>query len=129
TRSIGWNYESAYGFIACVVAGLGPDDCDLRSGSVRDPHFRPVDNPTSIFPDARARDHRRRVRPIVWLGETKASDYFSLCHFWQVLTLLLLTAEGVDRIHHQSALHRRERAHNRVAALKLVRDQYVREVV
>jgi hypothetical protein len=43
--------------------------------------------------------------------------------------LLLLAAEGVDRIHDQRALHRREGADARVAALELLHDEPVGDVV
>src|SRR5207302_9220322 len=36
---------------------------------------------------------------------------------------------GADRIHHQGALHRRERAHTRIAALELLHDEPVGHVV
>ena len=38
-------------------------------------------------------------------------------------------SERVDRIHHERTLHRRERANARVAALELLHDQSVRDVV
>ena len=43
--------------------------------------------------------------------------------------LLLLGAEGIDRIHHQRALHRGERADARVAPLELLHDEPVGHVV
>ena len=45
------------------------------------------------------------------------------------MALLLLAAERVDRIHHQRALHGSERAHAGIAALELLHDQPVGDVV
>src|SRR5205809_686470 len=45
------------------------------------------------------------------------------------MALLFLATERVDRIHHQSALHRSEGAHAGITALELVHDQPVRDVV
>ena len=45
------------------------------------------------------------------------------------MLLLLLGAERVDGVHHERALHRRERANARVAALELLHDEPVHDVV
>ena len=47
----------------------------------------------------------------------------------QPVLLLLLGAEGVDRVHHQRALHRGEGADARVAPLELLHDEAVGDVV
>ena len=45
------------------------------------------------------------------------------------MALLLIAAEGEDRIHHERALHGDEGAQARVAALELLTDQTVGDVV
>jgi hypothetical protein len=50
-------------------------------------------------------------------------------HARKVLLLLLLAAEGVDRVHAEGALHGGEGAHAGVAALELLHDEPVGDVV
>ena len=69
------------------------------------------------------------IRAEVGLGETEAADHLARRQPRQPVALLLLAAERVDRIHHQRALHRRERADAGVAALELLHDEAVRDVV
>ena len=47
----------------------------------------------------------------------------------QPALLLRLGAEGVDRVHRRATLHRRQRAQAAVAALELLHDQAVGDVV
>src|SRR6267143_6185865 len=92
-------------------------------------HIFAVDDPASIFLHESTGDHARRIRPIIGFGQSEASNYLAAGHFREVVTLLLLSTESVDRIHHQRALHGSERAHAGVAALELVHDQPVGDVV
>jgi hypothetical protein len=66
---------------------------------------------------------------VVGLGEAEAADPFAGGELGQVLALLRLGAELVDRHHHQRALHAHHRAIARIDALDLARDQAVADVV
>src|SRR5882672_5014580 len=113
SRRVSWNDEAADRLVTLVVSRLGPDDRDLRGGSVGDPHLRAVDDPASIFLHESTGDHPRRIRPIIGFGQSEASNYLAAGHFRQIVAFLLLSTESVDRIHHQRALHGGERAHTR----------------
>jgi hypothetical protein len=66
---------------------------------------------------------------VVRLGQAEAADPFAGGELGQVLLLLRLAAELVDRHHHQRRLHAHHRAVARVDALDLARDQAVADVV
>ena len=76
-----------------------------------------------------ARQHAGRVGAEVGLGEAEAADRLAARQARQPVALLRLGAEGVDRVHHQAGLHADERAQARVAALELLVDQPVGDVV
>src|ERR1700757_5010001 len=59
------------------------------------------------------------------LGQSEAADHLSARHARQVTLLLLLGAEGEDRIHAERGLHRDEAADPRVTALELLADEAV----
>ena len=109
-------------------AGLGPDDGDGGLRAVRDPHLGAVQHP-AVLGLPRGRDHAAGVRAEVGLGEAEAADLLAGGEQREPVLLLLLGAEGVDRIHHQRALHRGERADAGVAPLELLHDQAVGDVV
>src|SRR5213082_2990932 len=113
-----------------VVArtGLGPHDRRLRRGAVGDPHLGAVQHP-AVLRLLRDGDHAAGVRAVVGLGEPEAADHFARRHRGQPAPLLLIRSEGEDRIHDEGALHRREGADTRIAALELLHDQPVRHVV
>ncbi len=66
---------------------------------------------------------------MVGLGEAEAADGFATRHRRQPALLLLLGAVGVDRVHRETALHRCHRPQAAVAALELLHDEAVGDVV
>jgi hypothetical protein len=54
-------------------------------------------------------------------------DHLGLGQLRQVVALLRFAAEREDRIHHERALHRRERPEATVAALEFLHDETVRD--
>src|SRR5204863_4675034 len=56
-------------------------------------------------------DHPGGVRPEVGLGQPEAPDDLARRHLREPMPLLLLRAEGEDRVHHEGALDRSERTH------------------
>src|SRR5581483_12509564 len=68
-------------------------------------------------------------RPVVGLREAEAADDLAGRHLGEVAPLLLLAAERVDGVHRERALDRRKRAHAGVAALELLHDETVSDVV
>src|SRR3546814_12566713 len=76
-----------------------------------------------------ARAHPRGVAARGGLSEAKAADQLARCEPGQKTPLLLLAAIGVDRVHHEAALHRTGRAIARIDALDLARDQAVADVI
>src|SRR6188768_3767007 len=66
---------------------------------------------------------------MVGFGEAEAADRLATRHGRKPTLLLLLGAVGVDAVHGEPALHRRHRAEAAVAALELLHDQTVRDVV
>ena len=75
------------------------------------------------------RPHAADVAAEVGLRETEAADRAAARELRQPALLLLGRAVGVDRIHHETALHRREGAQAGVAALELLHHQAVGDVV
>ena len=69
------------------------------------------------------------IRAEIGLGQAEAADRLAARQARQPVPLLRLRAEGVDRIHHQARLHADERAQAGVAALELLVDQPVGDVV
>src|SRR2546430_14715517 len=66
---------------------------------------------------------------MVGLGETEAPDLLARGEAREPLLLLRLGAVRVDGVHDEARLDRRHRAEARVAALELLHDQPVRDVV
>jgi hypothetical protein len=78
---------------------------------------------------ARGREHSARVAAEVGLGQAEAADRLAGRELGEPVFLLLLAPERVDRVHHQAALHRHERAQAAVAALELLVDQARSDIV
>ena len=108
--------------------GLRPDDEDVGDRRVRDPHLA-AGEAVAARHLLRARDHRRGIGAVVRLGEAEAADPLAGGQLRQVLLLLRLGAELVDRHHHQRALHAHHRAVAGIDALDLARDQPVADEV
>ena len=73
--------------------------------------------------------HATRIGAVVGFGEAEATEPLAGSQLGQVFTALFFAAEGVDRVHHQRALHRSRGAHARVAPLDLLHNQPVGDVV
>ena len=110
------------------VAGLGPDDRHGGLRAVGDPHLGAVEHP-AIGGFAGGGDHAGRVRSIVGLGQSEAADLGPGRQLREPFLALFLGAKGIDRVHHERTLHRRERADPAVAALEFLHDQPVGHVV
>ncbi len=112
-----------------VIRRLRPHDAHLGRGPVRDPHLAAVQDPGTVLLLTGPCEHPGRIRAVVGLREPEASDDLALRHLRQPFHPLLFAAELVDRIHHQRALHARERADAAVAAFELLHDEPVAHVV
>ena len=113
---------------AVFIVDLGPDDGDVGKGAAGDPHFFAVqDVVAAIFFCARA--HAAGIGTEVRLGEAEAAEFFSRGHLRQPFIFLLVGTEGVDGIHAQGGLHADEAAHAGVAALGLLHDQAIFNIV
>src|SRR5262245_48714450 len=111
-----------------VVVRFGPDDGDGGDRAVGDPGLAAVEQP-AVFRPAGASPHARGVRTRIRLGQSEAADDFAGGHPRQIFLSLLFAAEGVDRVHAERTLNRREAADARIARLQLLCDQPVGDVV
>ena len=125
---VGRHDEAANALRVAGLAGLRPDHRHVGHRAVGDPHLGAVEHP-AVGGFAGSGDHARRIRPVVGLGEAEAADLVGGGERGQPGAALLFAPEGVDGIHDQRALHRRERANARVAALQLLHDEPVGDVV
>ena len=66
---------------------------------------------------------------MVWLGQSEATHPFAGREFGQELLLLLLRTVLPNRIHHERTLHGGRRTQAAVAALELLHDQSVGDLV
>src|SRR5215467_4700278 len=110
-----------------AVVLLRPHHRDVGDRAVGDPELRAVED-VAVALALRPRLHPARVGAVVGLGETETAHLLAARHRGQPPVLLRLGAIGVDRVHHQAALHRRPRAQPGVAALELLHDQPVGNV-
>ena len=117
--------KAADAAVVSAVTRFGPDDGDVRLGSVGDPHLATIDDPAAVGLLFGPRDHPCWIRPVVGFGEAEAADHLGLRQLGEVVLLLRFRSEREDRIHHEGALHGREGADTRVAALELLHDQAV----
>src|SRR5262249_42071481 len=100
---------------------------DVGDRAVGDPELGTVQD-VAVALTLGARLHPARVGAVVGLGETEAADLLAPCHRGEPRVLLRVGAIGVDRVHHQAALHRRGRAQARIAPLEFLHDQPVCDV-
>ena len=113
---------------AHAVVGLRPDHRHVGQGAVGDPLLRAVEHPGVAVACRAVVQHAAGVGAEVGLGQAEAADRLGRGELRDPAVLLLLGAEGVDRVHDQRALHRHEAAQPRVAALQLLHDQAVGDV-
>ncbi|NRP42849.1 hypothetical protein XMM3392_003260 [Aliiroseovarius sp. xm-m-339-2] len=113
--------------LAIMGVRFGPDHKHIRDRRVRDPHFRPVQNiaAVNLFGSG---FHRTGIGPCIRFSQAKAADPLARRQFRQVFRALLFGAIGIDRIHHQRALHRHHRTVTTVDALHLARHQTIGHV-
>ena len=109
------------------VLYLGPDDGDVGDGAGGDPHLFAVEH-VLVADFAGAGAHAAGVGAEVGLGEAEAAELLAGGQLRQPVVLLLVGAEGVDRIHDQRRLHADEAADAGVAALQLLHDQAVLDI-
>src|SRR5581483_6054271 len=107
---------------------LRPDDRDIGDRSVRDPRLRAIEDP-GIAVATRIGAHAAGVRAEVGLGEAEAADLLAGSELRNPVVALFLRAVRVDRIHDETRLHGGEGAETGIAALELLHDQAVRDVV
>src|SRR6185295_9768318 len=101
-----------------------PDHRDVGDAAIGDPHLGAIQNPVLTLA-ARVGSHVSRVRSAVRFGEPEAGDELALRHSRQILLLLRLAPEGVDRVHAQARLDRDETADAGVTPLELLADESV----
>ena len=109
------------------LVGARPHDRDIGDAAVRDPLLGAVQHPV-VPVAARAGAHRRGVRPEIRLRETEAANHPAAGQPRDEAVLLLLRAEGEDRVHDQGALHRDHAADAGIAALQLLHHEPVRDI-
>ena len=105
-------------------AVIAQTTAEVGDRPVGDPHLGAVQHPVRAALLGVGL-HVGRIRAAVRLGEAEAADQLAARHARQVLLLLLLGAEGVDRVHAQRGLHGHEAADAGVAALQFLADQPV----
>ncbi len=110
-----------------LVLGLGPDDHDVGDGRVADPHLGAVQDIAAVDL-ARAAFHAAGIGAVIRLGQAEAADPFAGGELRQVFLPLRLGAEGMDRVHHQRALHAHGRAIAAVDAFDLAGDEAVADI-
>ena len=76
----------------------------------------------------RAGQHAAGIRAELRLGEAEAADGVAGLQARQPFVFLRVAAEGMDRIHHQRALHGNEAAQAGIAALEFLGHQAVGDV-
>ena len=108
-------------------ARLRPDHEDVGDRRVADPHFRAIE-PVAAVDLLGPRRHAARIGAGVRLGEPEAADEFAPREARQVFAVLVGIAIGVDRIHHERALHAHHRAEARVDALDLARNEAIGDI-
>src|SRR3546814_4268800 len=111
-----------------VRVGFRPDDEDVGDRRIGDPHLCAFEA-IAAFDLLGARTHARGVAARVGFGQAETADQFAAGKTGQEALFLLLAAIGVDRVHHERALHRTGRAIARIDALDLARDQAIADVL
>jgi hypothetical protein len=106
---------------------LGPDNGEVRNGGVGDPVFAAV-QPIAAVDRLGLRLHRGGIGAAVGFGQAETADQFAGRHPGQEPHLLLLGAEGIDRIHGQRRLDAHGRPVPRIDRLDLARDQAIGHV-
>ena len=109
---------------------LGPDDRDVSKRRVGDPQLGAVeDDVFAITGVLEVRHHAARVGAVVRLGQPEATHHLASGELGQVLHLLLLGSVLPDGVHHEGTLHGCRAAETAVAALQLLHDDAVRNLV
>ena len=73
--------------------------------------------------------HATRVTAMIRLGQPKTADEFSAGEFGQVFFLLFFRTIGIDRMHHQRALHAHGAAIAAVHTFHFAGDQAIGDIV
>ena len=108
-----------------AVLGLRPHHRHVGDGAVGDPHLGAIDAPLAARLAHGLGEHPAGIGPEIRFGQAEASDLFPLGHLGQPVLFLCFAPVGVDGPHHETALHGREGAKARIAALQLVHQQTV----
>src|SRR5262249_52727796 len=95
---------------------------------VRDPVLLAVQHPVPASLLS-IRGHASGVRPSLGLRQREATENKPAREIWQPTTLLLITTECLDAVHHETALNGNAAAQAAVAALQLLADQAVAHVI
>ena len=110
------------------VLGFGPHHREVCEGRIADPHLGPVQQ-VVVAHVLEGGDHAAGVAAVVGLGEAEAADLLALDHVGQPLLLLLLAAVLPNGVHGQRTLHAAQAAQAAIAALDLLHDQAVADLV
>ena len=103
---------------------LGPHHAHIGNRAVGDPHLAAVQRPAAVHL-AGASFHAGRVGAGIRLGQAKAAHPLAGGQLGQVFVALGIGAVGVNRVHHQRALHTHCRAIARIHPLDFARHQAV----
>ena len=120
--------QKAAHHVAAFLRDLGPHQRDVGDVAVGDPALGAVETVAARHRPG-ARQHAAGIGAEIGLGQTEAADRLAARQARQPVALLLLGAEGEDRVHYQAGLHADEGAQAGVAALELLVDQAVGDVV
>ena len=109
------------------VFAFCPDNGDIGDGTAGNPHFLAVEDVLVSFFDG-ASEHTAGVGSELRFGEAEAADGFALLQEREPFIFLRITAEGVNRVHDERALHGDEAAESGIATLKFLRHEAVSDV-
>ncbi len=113
---------------AVVRVRLRPHDENVGDRRIGDPHLRALEAIAALDLFG-ARAHSGGVAPRIGFGEPETADQLARREAGEKTLLLLVAAIGVDRMHHERALHRTGRTIARIDALDFARDQPVADII
>ena len=105
-----------------------PNHEHIGNRAIGNPHFR-ARNAVATLDFFRTGNHTARVRAVIRLSQTKATDPFARSEFGQVFLFGRFITKFVNRQHHERTLHTHHGAIARINLLDLVGNQAIAGVV